>query len=104
MRIGMRDLLSVKGLKQNAPCVTGVNFRFSYVEEHTHERMLHSMPWAKLVTRRIPIRVERVLENMVVVEPAMTIHELAQLDGVTDECTVEIDRLPQKWFSRHCFS
>jgi len=104
MRIGVRDLLSVKGLKQNAPCVTEVNFRFSYVEEHTHERMLHGMPWAKLVTRRIPIKVERVLEHMVAVFPAMTIHELAQLDGITDGCKVEIDRLPHKWFSKHCFS
>jgi hypothetical protein len=104
MRIGVHDLLNVKGLRQNVPCVLEANFRFSYIEEHTHERMLHSMPWAKLVTRRIPIKIERVLEHMVLVEPAMTIHELAQLDGITDACKVEIDRLPHKWFSRTCFS
>lgn len=96
MKLSARDILSIANLDQSTPCIVETNFRFTYVEELYTERLLHGLPWAKLLKRRIPVRVTHILPKTVPMEPPLTLHELSQLEGITDSCHVVVDRLPRK--------
>jgi hypothetical protein len=86
------DLIGTKGLNQHAPVVSEVNFTMTFVTETVGMR---TGPFTKLVDKRRPIAVTRVLPYNIIIWPRLTIHELACVDGLTDECYVTVDRLPR---------
>jgi hypothetical protein len=86
------DLIHMTGLDQHTPVISEVNFSMSFATETVGVR---KGPFTKLVDKRRPIAVKRVLPYSIIIWPRLTIHELACVEGLTDECYVRLDRLPR---------
>jgi hypothetical protein len=86
------DIIRMKDLDQHAPVIAEVNFSMSFATATVGVR---KGPFTKLVDKRRPVAVKRVLPYTIIIWPRLTIHELACVDGLTDECYVRLDRLPR---------
>ena len=85
------DTIYRRDLRQHVPCVVSSNFTMIFTHEVVHDRLLHGVPFAKLVDRRRPIAVAKVFPYIIPIVPPITIDELASVQGLTHECMVEID-------------
>ena len=94
--IAALDLIMRFDLDQRAPVITATNFTMSFITETVHERILHGIPFAKLIEKRRPIAVTRVLPYTIIIWPPLSIDDLAKVQGLTDECLVELERIPKK--------
>jgi hypothetical protein len=86
------DLINMKGLDQHAPIIAEVNFTLQFITDTVGVR---KGPFTKLVDKRRAIAVTRVLPYNIIIWPRLTVHELACVDGLTDECVVRLDRIPR---------